>query len=236
MPHHALHSSIIYCTLPLHTYIHREEFSIDLSMGLRSVLTGSGIGAIVFSLASRDLAQQIMGGFIIQAWDAFDVGDSIRLGDGTEGTVAKIGLVETELVGSDNISVKIPNSQLTSQRVSNLSSIHQSQVHQLLRFKYSDLDKLSFVLNDIKDEIKTSCPRLILDGTKPFQAVLTQYQADHIQAVVNCHFDIPPGSGEYTNNRQEVLLAIARALKRNNVTFALPSIFYQTSDSSKLID
>jgi MscS family membrane protein len=202
-------------------------------MGLQSVLTGSGIGAIAFSLASKDLAQHIVGGFVIQTWDAFDVGDDIKLGDGTEGTVLKIGLVETEIVGYDNISIKIPNSQLTSQRVSNLSRIKRSRVEQLLRFKYSDLDLLPLVLDDIKDEIKTTCsPKLILDGSKPFRSALTGYQADHIQAVVSCHFDIPPGTCEYVDCRQEVLLAIARALEKNNVTFALPSIVYKTSGSS----
>jgi len=201
---------------------------IDVGMGLQSVLAGSGVGALVFSLASKDLAQQIVGGFVIQAWDAFEVGDDVRLGDSTEGTVKKIGLVETEIVGWDNVPVRIPNSQLTSQRVSNLSLIKRSRVFQSLRFKYSDLDKLPRVLDDIKDQIRQSCPELIVDGSKPFQAILTAYEADHISAVVNCHFEIPLASGKFAENRQQVLLAIARALEKNSVSFALPSIEYQS--------
>ena len=212
-----------------------DELQIDVSMGIQSLLAGSGVGALAFSLASKDLAQQIVGGFVIQAWDAFHVGDDILLGDGTAGTVTKIGLVETELVGYDNIAVRIPNSQLSSERVSNMSRIKLSRVYQTIRLQYSDLDKLPDILNDIKLEIQSSCPALILDGSKPFQALLSEYKNDHVEAFINCHFAIPPGSDEYFNNRQQVLLAIARALKKSDVKIALPAIVYQTKTKDQTI-
>jgi small-conductance mechanosensitive channel len=165
------------------------------------------VGPLVFSLASKDLAENIVGGLVLQAWDAFDVGDDVKLGDGTEGTVKKIGLVETEIIGYDSINVRIPNAQL-SQRISNLSRIKRSRVKQPLRFKYSDLDKLPDVLKAIKKEIQADCPKLITVG-QPFQAVLTQYEPDHIQAVVNCHLKLPRTSESY--NRQQ--MPIAKAVK-----------------------
>jgi len=200
----------------------------DLAIGLQWLVAGSGTGALIFSLASKDLASAILGGFIVQAWDAFDEGDDIRLGDGTQGSVKKIGLVETEIVGYDGIPLRIPNSQLTNARVSNLSRMQKSRVYQVLRFSYSDLEILPQVLCDIKAEIEASCPKLITDGSKPFRATLTSYQADCVEATVNCHFTIPEMTGEYVDNRQEVLLAISRALEKNNVHFALPSILYRT--------
>lgn len=200
----------------------------DLAIGLQWLIAGSGTGALIFSLASKDLASAILGGFIVQAWDAFEEGDDIRLGDGTEGSVKKIGLVETEIVGYDGTPLRIPNSQLTNARVSNLSRMQRSRVYQVLRFSYSDLEILPQVLDDIKAEIEASCPKLITDGSKPFRATLTSYQADCVEATVNCHFTIPVVTGECVENRQEVLLAISRALERNNVQFALPSILYRT--------
>jgi small-conductance mechanosensitive channel len=208
-----------------------DVLGIDINMRLQSVFAAGGVGALIFSLASKDLAEQIVGGFAISAWDAFDVGDDIRLGDGTEGTVKRIGLVETEIQGYDNIVIKIPNSQLFNQRVSNLSRIERSRVLQKLRFKYSDLSKLDAVLQDITDEIKKSCPKAITDGSKPLSALLAQYEPDHVEVVVNSHFNIPPGSAEYFTNRQEVLLAIARAVQKNGIEFALPSITSYQSDN-----
>jgi small-conductance mechanosensitive channel len=208
-----------------------DVLQVDYGMGLQSIVAGSGVGALVFSLASKDLASAIVSGFILQAWDAFEVGDDIRLGDGTEGTVKKIGLVETELQSFDNIVTRFPNSQLTNTRVSNLSRMEKSRVNQKLRFNYKDLNKLPQVLDDIKTEVAQNCPKLITDGSKPFQAFLVEYAPDHVSAVVNCHFTIPVASREYAENRQEVLLAISRAVERNGVSFALPSIVHRSEDN-----
>jgi small-conductance mechanosensitive channel len=204
---------------------------VDFGVGIQSIFAASGVSALVFSLASKGLVEQIVAGFVVQAWDAIEEGESVRLGDGTEGKVKRIGLVETEIEGSDNISVRIPNSQLTGKRVSNISRMTRSQVKQILRFKYSDLDRLPKVLNDIKAEIAATCPGLITDGSKSFQALLTQYASDHVQALINCHFDIKPGSGEHAETQQKVMLAISSAMKRNNIEFAIPSVLYQTDEA-----
>jgi small-conductance mechanosensitive channel len=77
-------------------------------------------------------------------------------------------------------------------------------------------------MQDIKDEVKRSCPKVITDGSRPFRAHWREYNHDHITVVVNFHFDIPPRTQEYLDNQEQVLLAIARAVKKNNVKFALP--------------
>jgi len=154
-------------------------------------------------------------------------GDKVRLGDGTEGVVLEIGLVETMIRGWDNIVTRIPNAQLTSARISNLSRVNQSRLKQYLRFQYKDLDQLPDVLSDIKEEIRLSCPKLIPE--KSFYAVLVSYEADHIRTLILAHFSIKPVTREFVYNRQEFLLAIARATKRHNVSFALPSMVYHGS-------
>jgi len=206
-----------------------DELNVDVGMGFQSVFAASGVGALIFSLASKDLASQIVAGIMVQAWDAFDENDDIKLGDGTIGTVQKIGLVETELIGGDNLVTTIPNSQLVTQRVSNITRAKQSQVVQMLRFSYDDLDKLPQLLSDIKLEIEASCPKLITDGSKPFTAMLTEYNEDHVRCSVDCHFVIQPSSLEYSINKEQVLLAIARAADKNSIKFAIPSIYYINS-------
>jgi len=207
-----------------------ELLQLDAGVGFKSVFAASGVSALIFSLASRGLVEQIFGGLMVQAWDAVEEGEKIRLGDGTEGVVRKIGLVETILVGSDDVEIRIPNTQVAQQRVSNLSHVTTSRVQQILRFRYSDLYKLPKVLDSIKDEIRKNCDSdaLILDGSKPFDAVLTKYEPDHVQAEVVVCFDLKPGSHEFIQQRQRVLLSIAYALQANNVAFAIPSIRYHT--------
>ncbi|KAL7571364.1 hypothetical protein ACA910_007676 [Epithemia clementina (nom. ined.)] len=204
---------------------------MDWGVGLRSLFAAGGTTALMVSLASRDLAEQMVSGLLVKTWDAFDTAEYIRLGDGIEGKVTAIGLVETCILGYDNITTHIPNSQICRTRLCNLSRVQKSQVKPILRFKYSDLEKLPMVLQDILEQIRQDCAsyKLIDDGSKPFVALLTEYQADHIQAMVNTHFDgVQPNTVAYQEIRQRVMLAIAKAMKKHGVEFALPStIYYQ---------
>jgi small-conductance mechanosensitive channel len=60
-------------------------------------------------------------------------GDSVRFSYSTSGTIAKMGWFETMIQNSDDVVVGVPNSQLTGQRVYNLSRTPNSQVKQTLR-------------------------------------------------------------------------------------------------------
>jgi small-conductance mechanosensitive channel len=207
---------------------------INIGMGLQSLITTSGVGAIFFSLATKNVAEQVVGGLVIRGWDVFAVGDDVKLGDGTEGTVKRIGLIETNILGEDNVVMTIPNSKVFNQKISNLSEVDRSQVKQTLRFRYSDIKRISATLQSMKEEITKACPELITDGSRPFRADLFNYNDDHIEVKVNCHFELKPGSSEYLDARENMLHAIAVAVEKNGVEFALPSINYvvaqRTSD------
>jgi small-conductance mechanosensitive channel len=147
-------------------------------------------------------------------------GDSVRLHkSGFSGTVAQLGWLKTVLRGSNEIIITIPNTQLLSQQVCNLSRIHQSQVKQTLRFPYGDSEKLPQLLQDVKTEIRSRCPSVITDGSHPFPCYWTDYADDHLEVIVDAHFQIKPVGDAYPANHQHVLQAIDRAVKKNNMEF-----------------
>lgn len=67
-----------------------------------------------------------------------------------------------------------------------------------------------------------SCPKLVTEGAT-YRAVITSFEADHVQAIVNFHFEIPSQTEAFNRNRQEVLLVIARVVEEHGVEFALPT-------------
>lgn len=136
--------------------------------------------------------------------------------------------------GYDEIIVKVPNSEIAHQRTCNISRMPRCQVTQTLRFNYEDLNELPDVLASIKDEIIEACPALITDGSRPFRAHWREYQDDHLQVVVDCHFNIPPTGNVYWDNRQAVLEAIARGAAKHNVQFAIPSSLSKNVDVDKV--
>ena len=100
-----------------------------------------------------------------------------------------------------------------------MSRTPRSQVKQELRVSYDDAAKIPKLLESIKEEIKEDCPKLITDGSRPFRAHWRDYKDDHLQIVVDCHFNIKPTGNEYWDNRQTMLEAIYRAAKKTGVKF-----------------
>jgi small-conductance mechanosensitive channel len=158
----------------------------------------------------------------------------VKLSDGTEGTITAIGLLETEIVGDDFVPVRVPNTMIIGKKVALYSKVTKSQVHQVLRFKYADLDKIPQLLLDIAQAIEARCQpdendvnEVVLD--KPPSVTLMKYEADHIQVECTVEFDLKPTSSEFVQMREQVLFAIADATKRNGVQFAIPAIQYENT-------
>lgn len=134
--------------------------------------------------------------------------------------------------GSDGIITRIPNGQIIHQRVQNLSRLDTSNIKQTLWFRYNDINKLPNVLESIKNEIILSCPKLINDGSRKFNALWIDYQHDHLTVLVDASFNIEPTSNEYSINKQVMLQAIAKAVQKHNVEFAIPTSLCLSADST----
>ena len=196
-----------------------EILQVEGGITLKSVFVFGSAGTLVFTLVSKDLASQIVNGLALMSSDKLYEGEKVRFGDGTMGKVQKLGWMITELQLPNELIVSIPNSQLAHQKLINISRMYRCHVKETLRFRYEDADRMEELLQDIKSEIRNSCPKLIVDGSRPFRAHWCGFRDDHLEVVVDAHFNVKPTGDVYYNNRQNVLKAIYRAAKRNNVEF-----------------
>jgi small-conductance mechanosensitive channel len=194
--------------------------NVEVGLATRGAVAFGSVGTIMFSLAAKDTVANMLHGIILAASDRIYEGDSIRLHQsGFSGNVHRLGWLETVIRGNDNVMVTIPNADLLSQRVCNLSRINLSQVKQKLFFSYDDLEKLPQLLLDIKSEIRASCPAVITDGSRPFRAVLVSIESRQLEVHVDAHFRIKPVGDSFYENQQQMLHAIHRAVKKNSMTY-----------------
>ncbi len=121
----------------------------------------------------------------------------------------------------------IPNSQLSNIRVTNRSNQKYSQVKQTLRFDYSDVEHITTIVAGIKEEIRASCPEVITDGSHPFRVVWSNFEVDHLEVSVDCRLRCPPIGDKYVEARQNILVAIARAVNKMGHAFAMPTTTYK---------
>lgn len=81
------------------TFVILDELRVPTGRALQSVFALGGVGTLVFSLASKDVAAQFVSGLALSTSNKFDEGDIVLLGDGTQGIVAKMGWMSTDLRG-----------------------------------------------------------------------------------------------------------------------------------------
>lgn len=92
-------------------FIVLDELMIPIGRALQSVFALGGVGTLVFSLASKDVASQIVNGIALASSNKYDEGDYILLGDGTTGTVCDMGWISTDLRGTSCCYVTNTNQQ-----------------------------------------------------------------------------------------------------------------------------
>ena len=193
-------------------------FEVETGIAVKGLFSVGATGTLILGLASKDIATQLMSGLMLNLSDKMFEGDTIQLPNGKVGKVDHMGWFETMIRGSDELVVGIPNTELSGQRIYNLSRTPRSQVKQELLVSYNDVAKIPQLLDSIKEEIKNDCPKLITYVSRPFRANWRNYEKDHLEVVVDCHFMIKPTGSEYWDNRQTVLEAIDRAAKKTDVS------------------
>ena len=196
-----------------------DWLDVSLGLGIKSMLTFGSAGTLVVSLASKDLAGQVINGLGLAASDKLYEGERIRLDSGIVGVVEKMGWMETTIRLDDEHFLSMGNTELSNKRIINLSRTKQSTVTLTLKFNYDDIDKLPKVLENIKASIRAACPELIDDGSRPFRAVWADYGANYLEVKIEAHFNIPPISPDYHANRETMLHSINGAVKESGVAF-----------------
>lgn len=199
-----------------------DASEFDLGTLLKSLIAFGGLSSIVVGLALQGPATQLLQGALMMAANKFHCKEKIRLGDGTEGKVVQIGLLETTIMGGDDILVKIPHSKMAGQKFSNLSRMEISQTKFQLRFHLYDMQRVNEISAGIRQEILQDCTDLIKDGTRPFRVHWTDICADHLVITVNAHHRVPPKSNKYWQTREQVLFAISMAIAKLDVELAMP--------------
>jgi len=117
-----------------------------------TMITGLGIGGLVFALAAKDMVSNLFGGFVIFSDKPFNLKDRIII-DGFEGYVKEIGLRSTRLETLDGRIVTVPNSAVTDNSVLNITKEKGRRIKFYLGLTYDtsveDLEKAKNILTNI---------------------------------------------------------------------------------------
>lgn len=182
-----------------------------------STLIGAlGISGLAAALAAQDTIKNIFGGFTIFADQTFRIGDIIKF-DGVEGTVEDIGIRSTRVRTYEKRLVTIPNSKLIDALIENISNEPSRRVLMKIGLTYDTtpekMQEAINILNNLTKEMK-------FVEKKDVAVFFSEFQASALEITFIYYIS---KSGDISNVRSEVNMAILEQFNKVGLEFAFPT-------------
>lgn len=159
-------------------------------VNIPALITGLGIGGVAIALAGKETVENFFAAFTILTDKPFQTGDTIKLGE-VEGVVERIGFRSTRLRNADGSAYIVPNQNLVSQSVVNMSMRDNRLIKIVANLKYG---VASGTLQQLTDKIKTTLlahPPVIA----PVEVIIETFDKETFQMVISYHLPHPLPEG-----------------------------------------
>jgi len=175
-----------------------DHFDVDI----KALVAVLGVGSLAIALAAKDTVANMIGGFVIMIDRPFRIGDRVRLDDGTVCKVHSIGIRSTKFWTFDNTLIIVPNAELMSSTVHNITYPHpQVRVRVDIGVGYdSDIDQVRDIMLTAADEHEA-----VIEDPGPGFYILG-FGDNAIDVTIRCYVeDVSQGFKTESEMRQMIL-------------------------------
>jgi len=126
-----------------------------LGISISPLLASLGIGSVAVALALQDTLANLFAGIYIATDKPLAPGDFVRLDNGQEGYMARLGWRSSHIRMSQGGSVVVPNQRLATSVLTNFS-LPNGAIAQLIELSVSadsDLDRVEAITLDVANEV-----------------------------------------------------------------------------------
>lgn len=197
--------------------------------GFAAIGVVGGFGAYALAQANSILISNIFAGLALYFDRPFAVGDWIAADNGKiNGTVTKIGLRLTTIVGFDKRPVYLPNSIFNSTATINPSRMSNRRILQYIGIRYDDFHLLESVLKDIKDYLLnheeidttgTTLVNLVNGSTDMGSSTEGCYGSSSINFMIYT-FTKTVNWVKFQNVQDEIMIGIGKIIEKNGAEIA----------------
>jgi len=177
-------------------------------VNIPALITGLGIGGVAIALAGKETVENFFAAFTILSDKPFQQGETIKLGD-IEGVVERIGFRSTRLRNADGSAYIIPNQNLVSQNLVNLSLRNNRLIKVVANIKYGiNPDDLKKLIAALKETLKNT--EHVID---PVDATIEIFDKETFQLVISYHLPHPlPPNVQLGAVKREINMKIFTAI------------------------
>ena len=153
-----------------------------------SLFQGTAVLAAIAGFAAKPILSDMFCGFMLSTTKPFNIGDRIELDDGTAGIVKDITIRHVVLQGIDTLKIVIPNSEINSRRITNMS--HHTKTRSI-HFRYivgldSNVSRVKEVIRDAIEQSPMSIPR---EGEDYSPVYFINYDTNGLEMAVTVYYD-----------------------------------------------
>jgi MscS family membrane protein len=189
-----------------------------LGFDVKALLAGLGIGGLAFALAAQDTLANVFGAIVVAVDQPFRVGDSVRIG-GNVGKVEDVGLRSTRVRLQDRSLMVIPNKTVASDTITNLSRFTGRRFEQVLGLTYSSRpEQLEAIVADIR-ALLLARPEV---ESREVHVYFREFGASSLDLWLAYELS-EADFGRSLEIKQEINLAIMRAVEARGLAFAFPT-------------
>jgi len=191
----------------------------SLTIDMKSIIAGLGIGGIAFALAAKDTLSNIFGSLTVLVDRPFHIGDWVVIDGETEGNIEDVGLRSTRIRTFYDSVLTVPNGTLTNVVIDNFGQRKYRRYRTKVSVEYSTPpEKLEAFCEGIRQLIiKHKWTR-----KDYFHVYLNELGASSLDILVYVFWLVPDWSSEL-QERHRLLLDILRLGKDMDVEFAFPT-------------
>ncbi|MCK5074298.1 MAG: mechanosensitive ion channel [Bacteriovoracaceae bacterium] len=191
----------------------------SLTLDMKSIIAGMGIGGIAFALAAKDTISNLFGSLTVLLDRPFRIGDWVNIGGEVDGMVEEVGLRSTRIRTFYNSLVTLPNGKLTNVHIDNFGQ------RRFRRFK----TKISVQYDTSPKKIEAFCEgirQIILKHrfTRKdyFHVYLNDLGSSSLDILLYVFWEVPDWSTELAE-KHRLLIDVLRLGNEMGVEFAFPT-------------
>jgi len=214
-----LKKGIVYTGMVILIFLVLKEFGIKLA----ALLGAAGIVGVIIGFASQTSVGNIISGLFVISEKTFEIGDLVRIGDKL-GVVYSVDLLSTKLRTLDNLLIRIPNQNILTTELTNITRFPIRRMDFNLSVAYKeDLRKVRTVLEGI-----TKANPLVLEDPEPL-FLFKEYGASGIDILLGVWFE----KTNYVKLKNSLFVEIKEAFDREGIEIPFPHMSLYTGEASK---
>lgn len=191
----------------------------SLTLDMKSLLAGMGIGGIAFALAAKDTISNLFGSLTVLLDRPFRIGDSVVVDGNIEGVVEEVGLRSCRIRTHYNSLITMPNGRLTNAHIDNMGARKYRRFKTAIGVQYdTPVEKIESFCEGIR-QIIVKHPLTRKDS---FHVYLNNMSASSLDILLQVFWETSDYSVEL-QEKHRLLMDIVRLAQQLEIDFAFPT-------------